>query len=85
MSKNVLGKYYQENKEKITKRARERYQNFSEDEKEKKSNNMVEKVTKTTQKMKNKSLRKTITLIMTLKVLLTKKKKITSEKNYKKN
>ena len=46
---------------------------------------MVEKVTKTTQKMKNKSLRKTITLIMTLKVLLTKKKKITSEKNYKKN
>ena len=40
---------------KTTKKARERYQNLSKEEK-KKSSNMVENVTKISQKMKNKSL-----------------------------
>ena len=35
MSKN-LAKYYQENKERLQKKARERYQNVSKEEKEKK-------------------------------------------------
>ena len=37
-SKNSSAKYYQDNKERLQKRARERYQNLSEEEKEK---NMV--------------------------------------------
>ena len=36
MSKNLLAKYYQENKERLQKKACERYPNFSKEEKEKK-------------------------------------------------
>ena len=36
MSKTLSAKYYQENKEKLQKKAREVYQNLSKDEKEKK-------------------------------------------------
>ena len=36
MSKNLSAKYYQENKERVEKKARERYQNLSVEEKEKK-------------------------------------------------
>ena len=41
MSKNLLAKYYQENKERLQKKARERYQNLSREEKEKSSNMAV--------------------------------------------
>ena len=51
MSKNVSAKYFLENKERLQKKAHERYQNLSKDEKEK-SNNMVVNVTKISQKMK---------------------------------
>ena len=34
MSKNLSAKYYQENKERLQKKARERYQNLSKEEKE---------------------------------------------------
>ena len=34
MSKNLSAKYYQENKERLLKNARERYQNLSKEEKE---------------------------------------------------
>ena len=47
MSKNLSGKYYQENKERLQKKTSERYQ---------KSNNIVVIVTKISLKMKNKSL-----------------------------
>ena len=36
MSKNLSAKYDQENKERLQKKARERYQNFCKEEKEKK-------------------------------------------------
>ena len=36
MSKTLSAKYYQENKEKLQKKARERYQNVTKEEKEKK-------------------------------------------------
>ena len=36
MSKTLSAKYYQENKERLQKKAREVYQNLSKDEKEKK-------------------------------------------------
>ena len=36
MSKNLSAKYYQENNERLQKKARERYQNLSKEEKEKK-------------------------------------------------
>ena len=36
MSKNLSGKYYQENKERLQKKAREKYQNLSKEVKEKK-------------------------------------------------
>ena len=36
MSKNLSGKYCQENKERVQKKARERYQNLSKEKKEKK-------------------------------------------------
>ena len=55
MSKNLSAKYYQENKERLQKKAPERYQNLSKEEKEK-SDIMVVSVTKISQKMKNKSL-----------------------------
>ena len=35
-SKNLSAKYYQENEERLEKKARERYQNLSKEEKEKK-------------------------------------------------
>ena len=54
MSKHLSGKYYQENKERLQKKACERYQNLSKEEK--KSNTMVVSSTKISQKMKNKSL-----------------------------
>ena len=63
MSENLSVKYYQKKKKKKKKRkkdykikVRERYQNLSKEEKNKKSNNMVVNVTKISQKMKNKSL-----------------------------
>ena len=37
MSKNLSAKYSQENKERLQKEARERYQNLPEEEKEKKA------------------------------------------------
>ena len=36
MSKNLSAKYYQENKERLQKKTRKRYQNLSKEEKEKK-------------------------------------------------
>ena len=53
MSKNLSAPYYQENKERLQKRARERYENLS---KEKKSNIMVVNVTKISQKIKKDKL-----------------------------
>ena len=55
ISENLSAKCYQENKRRLQKRARERYQNLSKEEKEK-SYNMVLNVTEISQKMKNKSL-----------------------------
>ena len=55
MSKTLSAKYYQENKERLQKKARERYKNLFKEEHEK-SSNMVVNVTKISQKMKNKSL-----------------------------
>ena len=52
-SKNLSAKYFQENKERLQKKARERYKNISKEENEK-SYNM--KVTKIFRRMKNKSL-----------------------------
>ena len=49
MYKNLSAKYYQENKERIKKKARERYQNLSKEETEK-SSNMVVNVTNISQK-----------------------------------
>ena len=51
MSKNLSAKYYQENKERLQKKACERYQNISEEKKEKR-NNMVVSITKISQKVK---------------------------------
>ena len=53
-SKNLSAKYYQENK-KDYKKAHEKYQNLSKEEKEK-NGSMVMNFTKISQKMKNKSL-----------------------------
>ena len=55
MSKDSSVKYCQNNKERLQKKARERYQSISEKEK-KKNNNMVVNYTKIYEKMKNKSL-----------------------------
>ena len=52
MPKTSLAKYYQENKERLQKKARERFRNFFKGEKDK-SNNMVMNVTKISQAMKN--------------------------------
>ena len=56
MFKNLSAKYYQENKEILQNKARERYQNLSKEEKEKNRNNIVENVTKISQEMEIKSL-----------------------------
>ena len=55
MSKNLSAKYYQEIKERLQKKAHEKYKIFLK-KKKKKSDNMVMNVTKISQKMKNKSL-----------------------------
>ena len=44
MSKNLSTRYYQENQERLQKKTRERYQNLSQEIKEKR-NNMVANVT----------------------------------------
>ena len=51
MSKDLSAKYYQNNKERLQKEGRKRYQSLSKEEKEK-SNNMVVNDTKISQKMK---------------------------------
>ena len=55
MFKYSSAKYYQNNKEKLQKKARERYQSPSKEEKEK-TDSMVVNDTKVYQNMKNKSL-----------------------------
>ena len=54
ISNNFSAIYYQENKERLQKKACERYENLSKEEKE--SNNMVVKITKDIRKTENKSL-----------------------------
>ena len=44
MSKYLSAKYYQENKERVQKKARERYKNLSKEEKEKNVNMVVRKI-----------------------------------------
>ena len=57
MSKTLSAKYYQENKERLQKKACERSQNFSKKKKKKKKQQYgFWNITKTSQKMKNKSL-----------------------------
>ena len=55
MSKNLSAKYYQENKERLQKKSREKYQSLSKEEK-KKADNMVVNVTKISHKLKKKKL-----------------------------
>ena len=55
MFKYLQAKYYQNNKERLQKKAGERYQHFLM-KKKKKSGNTVVNETKTYQKMKNKNL-----------------------------
>ena len=55
MSKDSSVKYYQNNKERLQKKAREKYQILSKEEKDK-SDNMVLIDIKVSQNMKNKSL-----------------------------
>ena len=55
MPQSLSAKYYQKSKERLQKKACERYQNVSKDEKEQ-NNNMVVSITKISQKKKNKSL-----------------------------
>ena len=52
MSKDFSAKYYQDNKERLGKKAIKRYQTLSKEEKEK-NNNMALNSTKIYQKMKN--------------------------------
>ena len=46
MSNNLSAEYYQDNKEKLQKKVSERYQSFSEKDKEKKIKNMIMNDTK---------------------------------------
>ena len=55
MSKDSIAKYHQNNKERVQKKACEKYQSIFEDKK-KKRDNMVLNDTKIYQKMENKSL-----------------------------
>ena len=55
MPKNLSARYYQENIERLQKKACVTYQNLSKEEREN-SSNMSVNVTKKSQKMKNKSL-----------------------------
>ena len=56
MSKILSAIYYQENEERLQKKARKRYQNLSKEEREKKRGNMVVNITKISQKMESKNL-----------------------------
>ena len=69
MSKNLSAKNYQENKEKLQKKAHERYQNLSKEEKEKRDN-MAMNNTKIYLKKKNKSLFTNILGIMNIMIKL---------------
>ena len=51
MFKNISPKYYQKNKERPQKKARERYQNLSKEEQEK-NDNLVVNIAKISQKIK---------------------------------
>ena len=51
MFKNISAKYYQKNKERQQKKARERYQNLSKEEQEK-NDNLVVNIAKISQKIK---------------------------------
>ena len=53
MSKDLLAKYYQDNKEILQKVNLERYQSFSKEEKEKKNDNTSVKYTKIYQKLES--------------------------------
>ena len=55
MPQSLSAKYYQKSKERLQKKARERYQNVSKEENEQ-NNNIVVSITKISQKKKNKSL-----------------------------
>ena len=55
MSKNLLAKYYQENKERLQRKIMKDIKIFLKKKKQK-SGNMVVNITKISQKMKNKSL-----------------------------
>ena len=55
MSKILSAIYYQENEERLQKKARKRYQNLSKEER-KKRGNMVVNITKISQKMESKNL-----------------------------
>ena len=55
MSKNVSAKYYQENKERLSKKLMKDIKIFLK-KKKKKSNNMVVNITEISQKLKDKSL-----------------------------
>ena len=55
MFKYLSAKHYQKNKERLQKKARERYQNLSIEEKEK-SDNMIVNITKISQKIKKVNL-----------------------------
>ena len=55
MSKSLSAKRYQENKQRLQIKARERYQNLSKEDKEI-IDNMVANVKKISQEMKNKNL-----------------------------
>ena len=55
MPQSLSAKYYQKGKERLQKKARERYQNVSKEENEQ-NNHMVVSITKISQKKKNKSL-----------------------------
>ena len=59
ISKNLLAKYYQENKERIQKLLAKDIKIFLK-KKKKKSDNMVVNVTKVSQKMKKKTTKKTL-------------------------
>ena len=56
MSKNLSAKYYQENKERLQKKARERCQNLSKEEKEKKQQYGRERYKNLSEDEKNKQV-----------------------------
>ena len=56
MSKNLSAKYYQENKERLQEKARERYQNLSKEEKDKNQHYGCERYKNLSEDEKQKSL-----------------------------